>query len=474
MLRQVIKLPIKGKTYQNVDERELSTMSPYLINGRVDEAGVASRSPGTLAWIDLGTSDPVDGLHWDDVFSCLWAISDGKLFKIVDTAGTNTDVSSGGVALGTNTRTNFANNGTHAVFANGGRMVYAANTGVTAYVGDADAPTTVTSVDFINQYILCNETGTGQFHYSALNDVTSWDALDFATAETLPDVVNVLKVVNDEILLGGPQSIEHWWNDGTTPFSRKDGGYISRGVLAPNSIIEADNTVFFFDQDHKVTRLDVRTPKVISVPYDKTIGQLESGTSVIGNHLTVGGLSYYILHFPSDARTFAYDYMLDDWAEWASWNSTTAVYEDFPCRTFAYCKDFGFWVAGSRTDGKIYKIGRDYHDLAGGVLRFERRTGHVDHGTLGLKRSNSLALTLNRGTGISGSTVEPMLMVKYRDDNDPQWSNEYHLSLGLMGNRTIRVDLKSLGMYYTRQWSFAVSSAVPVSLIDAEEHVDFL
>ncbi len=472
MLRQLKKLPIKGKTYQNVDERELSTMSPYLINGRVDEAGVPHRCPGLLAWIDLTTSSPIDGLQWDDKFSCLWAVSNGKIHKITDNAGTFTNVT--GDALNAGSRVSFAQNGTHAVFANGGRMVYIANTGVTAFVGDADAPTSVSSIDFINQYILANEMGTGQFHYSALSNVTSWSALDFATAETLPDIVNVLKVVNDEIVLGGPQSIEHWWNDGTTPFSRKDGGFVSRGILAPYSLIEADNTIFFFDSDHKITRLDVRTPKIISVPYDRTIGTLTDSTGVVGSDLTVGGLAYCIFQFPTSGRTFAYDYMLDDWAEWAGWDSTNAIYEDFLCYTFAYCKDWGFWVAGSRKDGKIYKIGRDYYDYAGSPMRFERRTGHVDHGTLGLKRCNAISLTLERGVGISGSTVDPVLMVKYRDDNSPNWSNEYFLSLGKQGVRQIRLNLRGLGMYYTRQWSFAVSDAVPVALIDAEEEVDFL
>jgi hypothetical protein len=54
--------------------------------------------------------------------------------------------------------------------------------------------------------------GTGQFQAGGLYAGSAWDALDFATAEGLPDNLISLIASQRELVLGGDKSIEIWFN----------------------------------------------------------------------------------------------------------------------------------------------------------------------------------------------------------------------------------------------------------------------
>ena len=47
-------------------------------------------------------------------------------------------------------------------------------------------PSSVGQVSNIDGYFVVNENDSGRFYISSINDITSWNALDFATAESMP------------------------------------------------------------------------------------------------------------------------------------------------------------------------------------------------------------------------------------------------------------------------------------------------
>jgi hypothetical protein len=466
-----VKIPINGKVYQNIDDVELTNISPYLMDGWVDEKGHTHRRPGLDLFVDLDSAAPIDGMYWDNNFGKLFAVSNGHVYSVTDAEGTNSDIT--GDALSAGTRPSFTSNGTYVVMANGGRMITYNNSGTTAYMADADAPDAVPFVAYLDQYILANHADEAKFYWSGVNAIT-WSALDFATAESRPDYLKAMGVIWREIYLFGSESIETWYNDGTTPFSRQDGGYTERGLLAPYSLKAIDNTWFFIDNEKRLVRLEGRTPKVISTPFDATLQSLQGMSSVKADHVTVGGKCLYVMQVPTANRTFAYDYKNDDWAEWGYWNSTTAEYEPWIGNCVEYAPSWNLHLVGSRKDGKIYKMSTSYYDDDGNIMRTARRTGYIDHDTLANKRCNSLTLKFKKGTGIASSTSTPYVMVKWRDNGDVRWSNEHWLSLGKVGETEFITTMKRLGVYRSRQYEFAVTDNVPLILIDAEADVDVL
>lgn len=465
-----VKIPFNGKVYQNIDDVELTGISPYLMDGWVDEKGCTHRRPGLDLFVDLGTAAKVDGLYWDDNFQKLFAVSNGKIFAVTDKEGTNSNITGNGLNAGT--RPSFTSNGTYVVMANGGKMITYNNSGTTTYMADTDAPDAVTCVGYLDTYILANHTNEAKFYWSGVNALT-WDALDFVTAESKPDYVKAMGVAWREVLLAGSTSLEFWYDDGTTPFSRLEGAFIERGILAPYSLKAIDNTWFFVDNERHVTRLDGRTPKVISTPFDKTLQSCEGLSSAKGSHITISGKALYVLQVPTENRTFVYDYKNDDWAEWGYWNSTKAEYEAWIGECVEYVPAWNLHLVGSRKDGKIYKMSTSYYDDDGNIMRTARRTGYIDHDTLAKKKCNSLTIKFKKGIGqTSGGT--PYVMIKWRDDGKTTWSNEHWLSLGKVGETEFITTLDRLGIYRSRQYEIAVTDAVPLIIVDAEADVDLL
>jgi len=518
------KIPIKTPIYQNIDEMALSQMNAALIDGYMDESGNTHRRPGLTLWNNLGTGAKVDGLYWWKKQNYLIAVSGGKIFKVPTLGGAVTEIT--GDTLVSGARPMFTEDGTYVFMANGGKITHYNNDGTTTAMADADAPILVTHLGFHDQYLLCNNVGTGQMHYSDAGNSLSWSALSFVTIESDPDTLIALSIAWREILCLGKDSAEIWWDDGSTPFSRLGGAYTERGCSAPYSLCFFDNTWHWLDHTRRLVKIEGRTPVVVSTPFDKVIQGLSSISDTLGDLCEINGRTFYVLSFPTAGKTFIYDYALKNWFEWCYWNSATATYDRWLGNCVCYAKDWNTWLVGSRVDGKIYTMSPTIYTDDGNPIRTLRRTAHVDYGTMARKRSNSVSLRLKRGTGLpSGSPSEvtgtdtniytcirnhtsssstkpitgsnwafywkqaglvggawadatsysaniPYMIVRWKDNNKNSWSNEHTIDLGKSGETELIAKLKRLGIYTTRQWEFILSDAVPLILCDAEEDLE--
>jgi len=82
---------------------------------------------------------------------------------------------------------------------------------------------------------------------SNLNDGTTYDALDFASAEVLPDKITSIHVSRNQLYVGGVETIEPFQNIGGSgfPYIRIPGGVIPMGVKAKFSLVEYARTFAF-------------------------------------------------------------------------------------------------------------------------------------------------------------------------------------------------------------------------------------
>lgn len=345
-----------------------------------------------------------------------------------------------------------------------------------AYVYDGSTVTQVTDTDYtsrggaqcasIDNYIIFREPGTGRFFSSNLDDALNYDALDFATAEGLPDNVIGLIVDHRQLFLAGSDSIELWYNTGTTgfPFARDTNGFLEIGCAAGLSLAKADNSVFWLANDLTVRRLSGLTPVRVSQHGVEQAIRKYTISDAYGFNYTQDGHVFYVLTFPTDARTWIYDATTSEWHERVSYGLTRWR----PCAT-AVCYGRNF-VQDYQT-GKIGYLDPDTYTEFDDTLRAEWTFGGVYNNSKRVFHSR-LQCVVETGVGLTtGLGSDPQLMLDISDDSGRTWRALPTQSIGKLGKYKTQVHWDRLGSSFDRIYRMAVSDPVKVIVSDAQIEV---
>jgi hypothetical protein len=359
--------------------------------------------------------------------------------------------------------------------ANGGQVYYSNGTAAAQAIADADAPTQVSHVAFMDGYLLANWLNTNTFSFSDLDAPLSWDPVNYFNAAGDADYIKALLAHNREIFLIGQATTEFWENtgDSTVRFQRVPGGFVQVGCIAPYSVIKTEEAIYWLDHNRRVVRWAGGKLEGVSTPYDKEIATYSQPQDCLGDYVKIDGKPFLLFQFLGDQKCLVCNLGNDppDWSQWQNWNSSAGEYRRLKCNSYCWCPDWGLHLVGSPDSAVIYALSPENYDDDGDEIRTLRRSGHISYGTKKRKRSFELRLTLKRGVGLSSRT--PELMVRWRDDNR-RWSQERQLSLGDIGDTTIYRRLKTGGIYRTRQYEFSCSDAVPLTFLEAEEDIEVL
>jgi len=461
-------LPCTGDPYRNVDAAELDQISPLVQDAYVDELGYTQKRPGLSLLFDLGTNAPIDGLYWWEQQNLALIVSAGRIWKMTDSTGTVTELTGDSLLSGTPVR--FSVNGSTMLMANGGRIVTTSTAGPTTFLADPDAPTQVSHVAYLDGYTLANQMNTQRFWWSDNLAPSSWNASAQALAQGAPDNITALHVGWREILLAGTDSLEVWYDDGASPFSRLNGGFVERGIGAIYSIQQVGVNWMWLDERRRFVKLDNRTPTIISFPFNREIQAMPIVSDAVSSMMEVDGLPLYVINFPTAKRTLVYNYAKDAWGEWGFWNTRTASYDAFQGRAYAFARGWNEHLVGDAITGKVYQMSRSLYSDAGNPIRTMRRTGFVSHGTTQHKFSRELRVRLKRGAGTS-SVTNPQMFVRWRNDGGA-FGNEHWVSLGQVGEHEYVARLFRLGRYRTRQYEFGHSDNSDFILVGAQENVE--
>lgn len=118
------------------------------------------------------------------------------------------------------------------------------------------------SLDVFNGYVLCVQNNSDKFYWLQPGALT-FDDLDFATAEKLPDQVLQVRTVGDEFWLLGEETIEVWraTGDGDAPFQRIDARRYDFGIFGGTAVRMNDTSVNVVSDDGTVYNIaGVPTP----------------------------------------------------------------------------------------------------------------------------------------------------------------------------------------------------------------------
>lgn len=200
-------------------------------------------------------------------------------------------------------------------------------------ISDVDLPDVV-SVVYNSGYYLFAQRDSGVIWYSAFDDATDIDSLDFFTAEALPDNITRLMVLADEVVVFQTNSIEHMRFTGNAdlPFRRSIGRTQPWGCRSPYSIVALDGGLFFIGQDEAgglgVFRTNGGVPQRISSPtVDKFLSDAGADiTDAIGLAVGKEGNGIYIIttaegSYAYSIRANASFGRTDLWQKWESYDA---------------------------------------------------------------------------------------------------------------------------------------------------------
>ena len=446
--------------------RSRAFASQRLVNAYIEAGRTGSKSrfcihgtPGLRPWA-VTDDGPIRG---QIAFgSDLYVVSGGS-FVQVDSGGIPTRI---GDVSGTVPVIMAQNGAQIAIAAPDTRAGYVYNVSAASFgsIADADFPG-ATSVDYMDGYFIWSGED-GQFFISAVDDGTSYDGLDFATAESQPDSLTRVFVTGSQVWMMGPDTIEPWYNSGNSdfPFERMTQAVMTKGLAGRYTPVQVDNTVFWLGNDPdagggaQVYRADGYRPQVISTPAIEKILEGTTASTAIGVSYKQEGHLFYGLILNENAAIF-YDVTTGEWAERVTygldrWLGANMV----PC--------YGKTLVGSYTDGQIYELDHDYiFDGDDTPLVMDVTLPPVGNDA---QRAicASLVLDLEKGVGLTtGQGSDPQIMMRYSDDQGRTWSNELWRSMGAIGDGNIRVRWNRLGQFYTRVFRFIISDPVKRVLI---------
>jgi hypothetical protein len=359
------------------------------------------------------------------------------------------------------------------VMANGGKVILIPTSGNATEVSDADAPTTVTHVAFLDRYIITNKTNTTEMWWCDVNDETAWTATSFAQAEANADYIKSLMTEWNEILALGTKTTEVWFNDGTTPFVAYKAGYSPNGVGAEYSAKFFGNTWYYLDQQFRFTKIEQRTPTYVGTPIEKTIQGYTTKTDALGDLLEVDGRPFYLLTFPTENVTWVYDYELGHWYQWGEWNAGNSNFDRMRWNCTCWSNTRGLWLAGGRNDATIYQVGSGIYKDVSAAIRLRVRGPYINHGTGRRKRCRELLFVMRRGVEGDSNTINN-LSIRWRSTRKT-WSSSYNIPLYDGTDYQYHGRLKKLGMYRFRQLEVTdTDDTSPMSIASVEEDFEVM
>lgn len=332
-----------------------------------------------------------------------------------------------------------------------------------APVMDADDnPYDVRAVGYLGGYFIAVRDGTNRFYWSTSQNGRLWDGLDFAAAESEPDELIEVYVVNDGLWLMGAETVEFWQLTGADPpFARVEGFLLKKGMIATGCAAEADNTLFWWGHDNRIYRAAQGAPQGVS---DNAIEeQLENSTLRGMFSFTYEGAVFVAVR--TDTGTFILNVGVGSWSEYGTYGrdnwriSYAAMVGDSP-------------VFGDDEDGTLWEFEEGNWD-DGEYL--ERRFSAAFNWTGGSVVGHRLCVLGNPGDTplLTGQGSDPVLEIRYSRDNGKTWGDWRSTGLGAQGKYRQRIELRRLGLFDTQGgvFEFRVTDPVPfrVSRVFANE-----
>lgn len=409
-----------------------------------------------------------------------WFTQDGRTFAVVGDTLYEVDVANGTAdvittVLDDGAPVSFASNG------QGGDQLGMVSGGA-LYVLDltTDATTVVTlpftnpvMIAFLDGYALINQANTPIVWYSALEDMTSWDALDFFARSGTSDNIVGIGVSRDRIWCFGTATTTLFYDSGDvdTPFVPYPGTVMQVGLVGPWAMAIHDDVFVWVTQHNngqaRVVRASDPQAAVISTP---PIARFLGGCSTLSDVELLPyqqeDHTFYALTAPSspeDVQTYVYDAREQLWHARAGWNATQGVYTRWRARGCVVSGDAV--LVGDYANGDLYVLDLDTYDDDGDILKRERTAPYISAENQWVF-IDQIELGMQAGVGLSsGQGSDPVVALEISRDGARTWVSAGTATLGAIGDAFARAIWRRLGRARSDRLVVKVTQTDPVKCV---------
>lgn len=452
---------------------DLGPAASSVVNWEVDEGNVnVVRPPLTAHSVtDIGTSPMIGVDRWGRYI--VWVSEDRKVRAqhelsptsalVLSTASTATQIE------GSDPRVTFVSGENYVYIAGGGRIQrWNASLASTEVISASPSCTHIAS---LGQYLIANDLAdTTTFRWSDIGEGTwgTWPTANFTTAAARPDpIVGIYENANELYVFGETTTqVYAVGSDPTLPFDVVS--TINVGLAAPYACTRIDESFAFLDERRRISITDGRSVQSVSDAIQSTLRGLSTIDDCWMYREDRGQYSFLVVRFPTDARTFVYDFKASRWTERKYYVAPFA--EDWPVGAYVFWPVNNYHVFGSTLSaGGLFLLGTSPGLENGNSLVAERITGWHDHGTDARKRSIRLRVTLRRGTG-TVNTTPGALEVRTQDDDGP-WSQWNQIGVGEPHEYESVRDIFVGGIFRRRRYGLRFSTTEAFSLVKVADEI---
>lgn len=319
----------------------------------------------------------------------------------------------------------------------------------------------IAAVVFISGYFVAARADS-QKYYWRLSGASTWDALDFASAESKPDQLADLGVVQGILWLFGSESAEPWQitGDADLPFLRIPNSTFDKGIFGRGCVTAFDNSLAFVGSDCVVYRIEGGPRRISDHDLEE---RLAASTVVSCFAYARHGHSYLCVRYDGGgllddgslcaAGTAVYDAATQRWTEFASYGEAN-------------------WLIRSATGNAEPFLGGDagriwqFSGYADGAQPIERLFTAAFPVPGGRVPVDTVTVEMNVGwkRPLTGQGSAPVLEVRSSQDAGATFGAWRSMSIGRLGEYPLRGRLTRFGSFGAPGAMFEFRLTDPIGL----------
>jgi hypothetical protein len=167
---------------------------------------------------------------------------------------------------------------------------------------------------FDNYVIICDKL-TNRFFVSPLNDVSTWDPLNFASVTSISTTLVAAIRLKRRVFIFGYQVGEVWVDAGASsfPLRRDNNLLIEHGIEAIGSIAQGFELAFYLSRDQDgvggiMMIYGVQPIKISTLEIDLEIQSFAVTSDATGSVYKINGQIFYQINFTTANRTFVFNF----------------------------------------------------------------------------------------------------------------------------------------------------------------------
>lgn len=351
--------------------------------------------------------------------------------------------------------------GTKLVLKNTTNAYWVSTSGTITAISDVNYPaTTVPGIVYLDGYIFVM-TPTAEVHNSNLEDPTTWNSLNYITAEVEPDGgVFIAKHLNYVAAFG--QWTTEFFLDAAnatgSPLAVYPSAFSKIGCASASSVAMTDSTIVWMSQTQEKGReiqaLNGFQPTKISNQFIERFLNADDLAAVYAFTTKINGRYFYVLTLKTSNITLVYDFTTQHWHQWTSGTSETYF------NGIAYTSQGGNDLIQHESDGTTLKMLPSVYQDNGVAIYTRIVTDKLDGGNNKTKFMSRLELI--------GDKISSTIQERHSDDDYQTFSSFRTIDLSTQRSQAYRY-----GKFRRRSFEFLHTDNTPLRLswmeIDYEE-----